>query len=214
MMRVYYGSGSPWAWRVQLALAEKNLPHESVLLSFQSGDLKKPEYLAMNPHAKVPVLVDGAVTLYESQPILEYLEERHPTPPLLLGDPAARAQLRIEEAEATVYYFEAFQLVARHVFFTPPDQRDPAKIADARAKTRAELDRLDARASKRGGAFVMGPTLSRADTTWLPFVEIGARGGVSVDGLPWVGAWRERMHARPSFDATYPPHWRTTPRPA
>ena len=214
MMRVYYGSGSPWAWRVQLALAEKNLPYESVLLSFQSGDLKKPEYLAMNPHAKVPVLVDGAVTLYESQPILEYLEERHPTPPLLPGDPAARAQLRIEEAEATVYYFEAFQLIARHFFFTPPDQRDPAKIADARAKARAELDRLEARASKRSGAFVMGPTLSRADTTWLPFVEIGARGGVSFDGLPWVGAWRERMHARPSFDATYPPHWRTPPRPA
>ena len=214
MMLVYYGSGSPWAWRVQLAIAEKKLPHELVLLSFQSGDLKKPEYLAMNPHGKVPVLVDGATTLYESQPILEYLEERYPTPPLLPGDPTARAQLRVEEVEATLYYFEAFQLVARHVFFTPPDQRDPAKIADARAKTRAELDRLEARAAGRGGAFVMGPTLSRADTTWLPFVEIGARGGVSFDGLPWVSAWRDRMHARPSFDATYPPHWRATPRPA
>jgi glutathione S-transferase len=124
-------------------VGEMGLPHEHIPAGGDFGLNDTPEFLAMNPHGKVPVLIDGATTLYESQPILEYLEERHPAPPLLPGDPAVRAQVRIEEAEATVYYFEAFQQVARHVFFTPPDQRDLAKIADARAKTRAELDRLE-----------------------------------------------------------------------
>ena len=213
-MRFYYGSGSPWAWRVQLALEEKGIPYEPVLLSFQAGDLKKPEYVKLSPHAKVPALVDGATALYESQPILEYLEERHPSPPLLPADPAARALVRIEEAEATIYFFEAFGGVARHVFFTPPDRRDPAKIAEARQRTRAELDRLEARAAPRNAPFVLGETLSRADTTWLPFVELAMRGGVELNTSSWTAAWHARMRQRPSFDATYPPHWRTAPRPA
>jgi glutathione S-transferase len=213
-MRFYYGSGSPWAWRVHLALEEKRLPYEAVLLSFQSGDLKTPEYLKVSPHGKVPALVDGEVALYESQPILEYLEERHPAPPLLPHDPAARALARIEETEATIYFFEAFGGIGRHVFFTPPDKRDPAKVAEARARTRAELDRLEVRAADRDAAFLIGSALTRVDTTWLPFVELAVRGGVELDGLPWIAAWRERMRARPSFDATYPPHWRTSPRPA
>src|SRR5205085_2062335 len=70
MIQFYFASGSPWAWRVYLALEEKDLPNETTLLSFSAGDLKKPDYLAMNPHGKVPVLKDGAVTLYESQAIL------------------------------------------------------------------------------------------------------------------------------------------------
>ena len=84
----------------------------------------------------------------------------------------------------------------------------------ARGRARAELDRLEARATARNASFVLGETLSRADTTWLPFVELAVRGGVALDASSWVAAWRERMHRRPSFDATYPPHWRTTPRPA
>src|SRR5512144_2781732 len=99
MLRFFYASGSPFAWRVHLALEEKGLDYEGTLLSFQAGDLKKPDYVAISPHAKVPALVDGETSLYESQPILEYLEERHPARPLLPPDPAARALVRIEETE-------------------------------------------------------------------------------------------------------------------
>jgi len=78
MIRLYYASGSPFAWRVHLALEEKGLAYEPTLLSFQSGDLKTPEYLAINPHGKVPSITDGALSLYESQAIVEYLEDKYP----------------------------------------------------------------------------------------------------------------------------------------
>jgi glutathione S-transferase len=60
----FYGSGSPFAWKVWLALEHKELPYEKKMLSFQAGDMNKPEYLALNPRAKVPALVDGDLKLF------------------------------------------------------------------------------------------------------------------------------------------------------
>jgi glutathione S-transferase len=154
-MKFYYGSGSPFAWRVWLALEEKGLRYDHVLLSFQAGDLKKPEYLAISPHGKVPALVDDDGTaLYESQAILEYLEERYPERPLLPGDPAGRARVRIEEIEAVNYFSEAFSKVARQLFFTPVAERDEKALADGREELRGLLALLDARAAKRGKDFL------------------------------------------------------------
>jgi glutathione S-transferase len=209
-MQLYYGSGSPWAWRVQLALEEKGIPCEFVLLSFSAGDHKTPEFLAMNPHGKVPVLVDGDTTLYESQAILEYIEDKYPDRPLLPPDAPARAMVRVEELECTTYLNEAFQGLARIAFFTPEADRDPKKMAERRDDVRAELAKLEARMAERGGGFLMGDELTRADTTWLPFVEIAGRAGVALDAksTPQLAAWLDRMRARPSYDRTYPPHWR------
>ena len=52
--------------------------------------------------------------------------------------------------------------------------------------------------------------LSRADFTWLPFVEIAARAGADLErgATPWLVDWRSRMRARPSYERSYPPHWR------
>jgi glutathione S-transferase len=210
MIRFYYGSGSPFAWRVQLVLEEKGLAYEPVLLSFQRGDLKTPEHLARHPHGKVPALSDGPLDLYESTAIVEYLEERYPTPPLMPADPAARARVRIEELECVEYLGTAFRSVAQQVFFTPPEQRDAGAVTTARERVRAEIARLEQRAAARDGSFITGDALTRADTTWLPFLEIAARAKVDLDAsTPWLAAWRTRMRARPSYERSYPPHWRT-----
>jgi len=210
MIKFYYASGSPWAWRVQMVLEEKGLPYEPKLLSFSAGDLKKPDYLAMNPHGKVPVLVDGEQALYESQAILEYLEEKYPAPALLPGEPAARARTRIEEIECTTYLNEAFRGLAQIAFFTPEDKRDAKTLAERREDVRAELLRLEARAAARGGDSIMGATLTRADTTWIPFVELAGRAGAALDaaGMPWLSAWQSRLRSRDSYQKSYPPHWR------
>jgi len=210
MLRLYWMSGSPFAWRVHLVLEEKALRYESVLLSASEGELKTPAHLARSPRGKVPALEDGGVALYESTAIVEYLEERYPEPALLPKDPAARALVRIEECECLEYLAPAFVPVARLAFFTPAAERDEAALAAARAGVTAEIERLESRAAQRGGEFVAG-AFSRADCAWLPFVEIARRGGVALDGAktPWVSAWRERMRARPAYDRTYPPHWRT-----
>jgi glutathione S-transferase len=212
MIRFYYGSGSPFSWRVQLVLEEKGIPYEPVLLSFAKGEVKSPEHLARSPRGKVPALEDDGVVLYESTAIAEYLEERYPTPPLLPPGPAERAVVRIEELECVEYFASAFQAVARQAFFTPPEQRDAAALEQGRAGVRAELAKLEARAVRRGGGpFVVGPTFTRADCTWVPFVEIAGRAGVEPE-TPWLRAWRDRMRTRPSYRRSYPPHWGTPPR--
>jgi len=208
MIKFYYGSGSPYAWRVQLALEEKGIPYEPVLLSFSQGDHKKPEHLARHPHGKVPAIADDGVTVYESTPIVEYLEEKHPEKPLLPRDPAARARVRMEEFEAALYFGDAFREVGQRVFFTPPEQRDQTAIESARAKVRSLLHALESRVKGRG-PFLVGETLTRADLAWLPFVELAARGGVELDdATPTLRAWRDRMRQRPSYERSYPPHWR------
>jgi glutathione S-transferase len=209
MIRFYYGSGSPFAWRVHLALEEKGVAYEPVLLSFDKGEHKTPEHLARSPHGKVPALEDDGVTLYESSAIVEYLEERFPEPPLMPRDPAGRARVRIEEIEAVIYFGDVFLGLGRRVFFTPPERRDAAAIEAARADVRGLLRGLEGRAAKRGGQFVAGPH-SRADLAWLPFVELAGRAGVELaEGeTPWLVGWRSRMRARPSYERSYPPHWR------
>jgi len=208
MIKFYYGSGSPYAWRVQLVLEEKGIPYEPVLLSFSQGDHKKPEHLARHPHGKVPAIADDGVTVYESTPIVEYLEEKHPEKPLLPRDPAARARVRMEEFEAALYFGDAFREVGQRVFFTPPEQRDQTAIESARAKVRSLLHALEARVKGRG-PFLVGETLTRADLAWLPFVELAARGGVELDdATPTLRAWRDHMRQRPSYERSYPPHWR------
>src|SRR5262249_60015363 len=92
----YYGSGSPFSWKVWLALEHKRVPYELKLLSFQAGDLRKPEYLAINPRHKVPSIVDDGLALYESSVIVEYLEDRYPGSgePLWPREPSARGLAR------------------------------------------------------------------------------------------------------------------------
>jgi len=90
----FFPSGS--AYRVRIALALKEIDYEPVYVVGGRGasDLKKPEYLALNPSAVVPTLVDNGHVLTQTIPIMEYLEETHPLPALLPKDSPGRARVR------------------------------------------------------------------------------------------------------------------------
>ncbi len=79
---VYWGSGSPYAWRVLLALEYKRLPYVSHLLQFSKQEHKSPQMLALNPRGRVPVLKDGDYVCFESLAILYYLDLKYPQPPI------------------------------------------------------------------------------------------------------------------------------------
>ena len=100
----YHGHGSPYSWRVWLALEHKKIPYDFKLLSFDAGDTGKPEFLKLNPRGKVPVLTDGDFALAESTPILEYIAERWPEGPTLFSrDLRERATQRRLIRESDVY---------------------------------------------------------------------------------------------------------------
>src|SRR5262245_36660402 len=86
----FYGSGSPYAWKVWLALEHKQLPYDLRTLSFQSGEMHKPEFLKINPRGMVPALTDGDHIVFESSVIIEYLEDAYPARPLLSRAPGGR----------------------------------------------------------------------------------------------------------------------------
>ena len=91
----YHGHGSPYSWRVWLALEFKRIPYDLKVLSFQAGDTKKPEFVAINPRHQVPTIVDEGFALWESTTILEYLDERFTAgPKLYAGDVRSRARIR------------------------------------------------------------------------------------------------------------------------
>jgi glutathione S-transferase len=103
-VRFYYASGSPYAWRVWLALERKGIPYHQKTLSFSEGDLKTQEYGALNPRRRVPVLVDDDFVLAESAAIVEYIEDRWPNGPALFArEPRKRAIQRRMVREADDY---------------------------------------------------------------------------------------------------------------
>ena len=75
MLKFYY-SGAPNPTKVTLFLEEAGLPYEPIPIDGRKGDQHKPEYLAINPNAKVPAIVDGDVTVFDSNAILLYLAEK------------------------------------------------------------------------------------------------------------------------------------------
>lgn len=118
----YYGSGSPYAWRVWLALEHKGIPYDFKLLSFSEGDTRKPDFTAVNPRQKVPAIVDDGFALYESVAIMEYLEERWPDRPRLYSAALReRAVQRRLALEADDYLSEAMDKVIQAILSTQDD---------------------------------------------------------------------------------------------
>lgn len=95
MLELYHADMSTCAAKVRCQLAERGLVWEGHMLNLRAGDQHKPEFLALNPKAVVPVLVHGGVIVTESNIIMEYIEEAFPQGGALMPvDPASRAAVR------------------------------------------------------------------------------------------------------------------------
>ena len=208
----YYGSGSPYAWRVWLALEHKQVPYELQVMSFSAGDLRKPEFLAINPRHKVPAIVDDGFALYESTAIVEYLDEQYRGPALFPGDVRERALVRRMVQEADQYYATAMEHIVDQVLFTAPDKWDLGAIDAARGKLGKELEQWE---QLLAHDFLAGSAASAADLTLYPLLALTLRmqkkkPDLDVPALlgPRLQAWMKRVEALPYFQKTWPPHWK------
>jgi glutathione S-transferase len=215
---VHWASGSPFSWRVLLALEHKQIPFESNLLQFSKGDHRTPAYLAMNPRGQVPALRDDTLVVYESIAILAYLDRRFPDRPLF-GETPAQAASIWQRVMETVHYLDgpvdAFVLP---IYFGRLDT-EAAQVKQAIPALHTELGRLDACLAQR--AWLCGDGYSAADITTYPMVKSITRAATKPsaapyqDGLallseryPSVGRWMAHIESLPYYDRTYPPHWR------
>ena len=210
----YHGHGSPYSWRVWLALEHKKIPYELHVLSFANKDTQKPEFVAINPRHVVPTIVDDGFALWESVVILEYLEERFPDAPRLYpGDARARAGIRrlIREAEEHIDR-KGIDLITDELFWKEGGAPDMARVEEWKGKVAGELALL---AGEMRGDHLCAGGLTAADFVLYPMVAYAQRITFRkpetrlTDAIPAkLLAWAKRIEALPYFDKTFPPHWR------
>ena len=215
----YFGSGSPYAWKVWLALEHKKLPYVAERMTFDGGELKLPAFTAINPRGQVPALVDNGFAMYESAAILEYLEDRYPDSgaPLWPRDVQARAIARRRAAEVSSHIDPLNNVIFDLVFGSASTNANTntnanvEALADWKKSMRAELGRIEAWMDKD---YLAGSQLSGADFTLYPYVAFLGRIDARKPGNnllalvpPKLTAWMKRIEALPYFMKTYPPHW-------
>ncbi|MBT5434341.1 MAG: glutathione S-transferase family protein [Alphaproteobacteria bacterium] len=215
---IYWGSGSPFAWSVMLALELKGVPYNSHLLSFSDGDLKTPESLAMNPRGKVPVVRNGDFTLSESNAILAWLEKKQPAPALFGSTAEGTGVIWRAVLEHAAYFQHHTHGISGAVFYKKMDEmRD--EVRESAKAVGEEMDRYET--ALAASEWLVGSAMSAADIVAYPhfelFFRLMARDDVKPEKLgfdsgwaayPALSAWRSRIQAIPGYDNTYPPHWK------
>lgn len=200
-MKLYTHALSPFSGKVRIALDEKGLraDEEQLPITRQAITHKPKALLDANPRGQVPTLVDGDLVLYDSTVVLEWLEERHPEPPLLPTGADARARARLLEDEGDFLMNGAVaELLAQSWRLKDPADRDEAAFAAAAAKLHAAFDRLEATLAD-GRAWLAGDAFSVADLSLHFVVAFASFFGVPpTKSHPHLAAWQARMNARPS----------------
>jgi glutathione S-transferase len=212
----YHGHGSPYSWRVWLALEHLAIPYELKVLSFSDKDQLKPEFVALNPRHQVPTIVDDGFALWESLAILEYLDERagDGAHRLYPGSAKDRARLRRLIREEEEHLDKGALSPIYDELYKKPEgvAPDEARLAEARGRLAEELDYFG---RQLRGAFLAGDAPSAADFVLYPEVayvkRIGEKKPASkLEAIlpPSIAAWAARIEALPYFEKTFPPHWR------
>lgn len=218
LYEVFWVSGSPFSWRVLLTLEVKQLKYSARLLEASKGELKKPDYLALNPRGKVPTLKDGELVLYESLAIMQYLERKHPEPAIFGRTPSETALIWRFISEFFSYLYASLSRVVTPLFF----DKSKEKADDIRAATtelHPELTRLEEALGE--SAWLGSSALSAADIAIYPFIKGLLRAAAKEEAKPLalgllplearysgVAAWMQRIEKLPGYERTYPPHWR------
>lgn len=214
----YFISGSPPCWTVMLALAVKGLSYEPRRLDNAKREQKSDAFLAVNPRGNVPVLVDGGVTVRETNAILAYLEAAYPDPPLFGGEPAQLADIWQIVCEAGDRLRTPIGDVSRPIF----RGRAAAAANDIKTAIQPVYQELSAFEQAVGERpYLCGAELTAADIAVYPALmqlmrcatrEDAAQLDLKVAPLerhyPNLAAWAARIETLPGYDRAYPPHWK------
>jgi glutathione S-transferase len=193
-MRLFSGPLSMFGAKVQIALHEKNIDFELIMVPFTMKEgyaPKHPEVLRINPKRQVPVLIDGDLEIFDSTQIFEYLEDIKLDPALWPASSAARAWCRRLEHESDEVYFPHI-IKLMQLWKTPLDPAAELAREGATAYYQTMERVLDDREFV-GGAY------SFADIAFYMAQLFGARWGADMTGeTPRLLQWRQRMTARPA----------------
>lgn len=201
-----------------LVLAEKGIEYESKQISFSEKGHKGPEVMALNPRGQVPTFKDGDNVINESTSICLWLESMYPDTgkQLIPSEPKAKAKVLQKMFEAAENMQTKVMLGVLYYFWrTKEEDRKEADIKDNKDKCKEELLCWDKYLGECGTDYLAGPDFTMADVFFFPFLGWCYRMSLNFDKVPNIKAYYERCKARPSVEATWPPHWKEgDPQPA
>ncbi|MEG3878758.1 glutathione S-transferase family protein [Microcoleus sp. herbarium7] len=193
-MKLYHTPISSNSSRVWVALLEKNLDFELVEIHLD-GDHLEPEFVAMNPFHRVPVLVDDGFTVIESLAILDYLEAKYPEPAMLPKDPKDLAVVKMVELVTVNELGPAlYPLSSERMGWGIPEAQE---IVKAKEKVDSVLAFFEGLLDDR--PFFGSNTLTYAECVAGTVVPLLSWVDVSTDGYPKIQAWCDRLISRPSW---------------
>ncbi|MGL6339777.1 MAG: glutathione S-transferase family protein [Waterburya sp.] len=194
MLKFYYKKLSLYSRPVWIALLEKQLAFESIELKL-NGDQWQPEFLAINPFGRIPVLIDDDFAIFECLSILDYLELQYPTPALLPTESKILTIVRMSEMLALNELIPAMLTLIRVTDSQNAIQRANQQIT-------AMLSFLEKHLT--GKTYIAGEQFSLAEIVagsiiiWLPYLNI------PLSNYPNVEFWSNQLMQRPSWQATQP----------
>jgi glutathione S-transferase len=199
MIKLYDYLSCPYGQKVRIVLAEKALTYDLFPVDLAQHENRKPEFVRLNPFARVPVLVDDDTTVYDSTVINEYIEDEYPEPPVLpaIGSSAMRSRARLfEDFADTSFTPQVGQLIAE--VSKPEGDRDQARVQRLHQSVERVLDYLNH--ELQGNSYLAGE-FSVADIGFAPRMLILGEIGIDVLGNNRgnVDAWIKRMLERPSI---------------
>ncbi|MGY8679549.1 glutathione S-transferase [Bradyrhizobium sp. UFLA05-153] len=198
MLKVWGRRSSFNVQKVMWLIGELDLAHEHINAGGSFGGLDALEFLAMNPHGRVPVIDDGGTIVWESHAILRYLAARHGAERFWSEDPAVRA--RVDgwmDWSQTALQPDFLNGVFWGFFRTPEDQRNWPAIRAALARCVQHFTKLERLLEQR--SFLLGAELSLADitagTSLYRYFELE----IERPALPAVERWYRTLQERAAF---------------
>lgn len=217
-MTLYWGSGSPFSWRVLLALEHKGLQYKSRQLHFDKQEHQSPHMLKLNPRGRVPVLKDGEYVVFESVAVLYYLDVKYPSRPIFGTNPEEAGVIMRVICEFQAYTEPAVGKIVEAIF-ADRVAADVDALTDAMHVVAREARTIEGRLSKED--WIVGASYSATDMVIFPWIqllrralrrpgaaELGTRFLPMERNYPALARWIQRVEALPGYERTYPPHWR------
>ena len=193
------------AYRVRIALNLKGLAlAERHSIHLRRGEQRAPGYLELNPHGLVPLLVVGKRRMTQSLAIIEYLEEKHPLPPLLPPGAEDRAWVRSIALAIACDIHPLNNLRVLKYLAKPLSIEEPVRDEWYRHWVREGFDGLERQLAERPGRFCFGHTATLADVCLVPQVANANRLAVDLAPYPRIRAINDACLALPAFDAARP----------
>lgn len=198
MLKVFGRRNAYNVQKVLWTLGEIGIPFEHIDIGSVAGELDIPEFLALNPHGRIPVLLDGETVIWESNTIVRYLAARYGVGWLWPESPALRSLAdRWMDWELATLQSDFLALFWGY-FRTPPEKRNDDALSLSLARCERHYQKLDSHLAHQ--PYLGGESFTMGDIPCAVSLYRYFQMGLEVSRPPNVIAWYERLLGRAAYE--------------